>query len=245
MKNGKADVDDVLEILNKLDIYIDNVYGIQQVGYCKTVVKLHDDASALFEELMKVYDKRVFTLDERNTKVQIVNLSFSKVVVTSKHAPFKLPKHLLYQVPSQYGQVFNIRTQTTVPKTIRESTMENIVVLKSADDSNKPIPSSIVLGRVPVFISYKGQPPTCLRCGCPGHFAADCTVGYWGAVNRIYERDFSDLRKGKEVPTAANGVITCTESRHTAKTNAETERNNVATEESEKAAHSNSPLREN
>ena len=110
---------------------------------------------------------------------------------------------------------------------------------------NKPIPSSIILRRVPVFISYKGQPPTCLRCGCLGHFAADCTVGYCEAVNRINERDFPDLRKGKEVPTAAKGVNTHMESQDAAKANAETERNNVATEESEKAAHANAPLREN
>ena len=195
LNHGKANVEDVLEVLTKMCVSIQDVYGIQQIGYSKIIVKLQDKAAELFDHLMKIYEDKVFEIEERTVNVQIVNLSVNKVVVTIKNAPFELPEYLLRDLLSQYGQVCNMRTQSFTSGNYRGIYNGIKTALMTL---NRPIPSSIVLGRFVLFISYKGQPPTCLRCGYPGHFAADCTVGYWKAVNRINERDFPELRKGKE-----------------------------------------------
>ena len=201
LNREKANVDDVLEVLTKMSVSIQDVYGIQQIGFGKIIVKLQDQAAELFDHLMRAYEDRIFTLAERNISVQIVNLSISKVVVTIKNAPFELPQYLLNDMLAQYGQVYNIRTQTFTSGNYRgiyNGIKTSLMTL------NKPIPSSIVLGRVNLLVSYKGQPLTCLKCGYPGHFAADCTVGYWEAVNRINDRDFPELRKEKEACSEKN-----------------------------------------
>ena len=73
LPNEKADIDDVCEVLEKLDITVEDVYGVQQVGLRKIIVKLEDNAADRFERVIRDYEGRVFSLERRNVSIQIVN----------------------------------------------------------------------------------------------------------------------------------------------------------------------------
>ena len=188
--NEKADIDDVCEVLGKLDISVEDVYGVQQVGLKKIIVKLEDSAGDRFERVIRDYEGRVFSLERRNVSIQIVNLSSTKTVVTVKNVPFEVSNDTLTRILSEYGEVYNIRSQFYTEGILNGKNNGNRTALMKI---SKPIPSSIVFKRFSLFVFYRGQVRTCHKCGLAGHMAVDCPSLYRKIVNRFSEEDFPDL----------------------------------------------------
>ena len=189
----KADVDEVFDVLARVQVPIRHVYGIQTIGLKRIVVKLNDEESELFERTMRDYEDRVFSLENRNVNVKIVNLSTNKIVVTIRNAPFELPNHMLQDILSEYGQVFNVRSQVYQEGKLAGISNGNKTALMAL---KKPIPSSLVYGNLVLLIHYRDQVRTCHKCGLEGHLAAHCVTQENEAVNRISKVDFPELKKG-------------------------------------------------
>ena len=188
----KADVDEVFDILQRIQVSINHVYAIQTVGLKRIIVKLNDEESELFEKTMKDYEDRVFSLESRNTNVKVINLSTNKIVVTIRNAPFELPSHVLQDILSDYGQVFNVRNQVYQDGKLAGISNGNKTALMTL---KKPIPSSLVYGSLILHFHYRGQVRTCHKCGLEGHLAAHCIAQANEAVNRINNVDFPELKK--------------------------------------------------
>ena len=197
LNHQKAELDEVLEVSKKINLPIRDVYGVQQVGPSKVIVKLMDNASDMFEKTMKTYESQVLALQTRNVSVQIINLSLNKVVVTLRNVPFEFPDYVLNSILSEYGHVYNIRTQTYMQGPLKGITNGNKTALMTL---RKPIPSSLVFEGVMFMVSYRGQPRTCLKCGISGHLAAQCGAMQWEVKNRLNEADFPELKRRDEVP---------------------------------------------
>ena len=190
LNKEKANTDEVFGVLHKINVDIQDVYGVQQVGPSKIIVKLEDYASHKFERLIKDYEERVISVEERNVNVQIINVSSSNTVVTIKNAPFELSYDSLYNILSEYGQVYNIRTQCYTSGELAGKYNGNKTALMKL---NKPIPSSLRFRRLTLLFYYKGQVRTCLKCGHEGHMAVHCNTGQFDVVNRIDETEFPEL----------------------------------------------------
>ena len=192
----KAELDEVFDVLSRIQIPIRHVYGIQAVGLKRIVVKLNDEESELFERTMKDYEDRVFSLDKRSVNIKIVNLSTSKIVVSIRNAPFEFPSHTLSDILSDYGQVFNIRSQV-----YQEGKLAGICngVKTALMTLKRPIPSSLMYGNLTLLVHYRGQVRTCHKCGQEGHLAAQCKAQLNEAVNRINDADFPELKKRNTV----------------------------------------------
>ena len=196
LNRQKAELDEVFEVSKRINLPIGEVYGVQQVGPSKVIVKLMDHASDVFENTMKAYENQVLALQNRNVSVQIINLSLNKIVITIRNVPFEFPEYVLQSILSQYGQVYNIRTQTYTQGPLKGLFNGNKTALMTL---RKAIPSSIVFEGVTFFISYRGQLRTCLKCGISGHFAAQCTANQWEVINKLNEADFPELKKRQAV----------------------------------------------
>ena len=203
LNRRKAELNEVVEVSRKIDLPLKDVYGVQQVGPSKIVVKLMDHSSDLFEKTMKKFENEVLVLQERNVNIQIINLSLNKVVITIRNVPFEFPEYVLKSILSEYGHVYNIRAQTYTSGPLNGILNGNRTALMTL---RKPIPSSLVFEGVMFMISYRGQLRTCLKCGFSGHLAAHCTANQWELINRLNEEDFPELRKRKEVPVESNDV---------------------------------------
>ena len=73
LEHEKANVDDIFGILSKLNVDIEEVFGVQQIGPSKIIVKLEDVAENKFERVMKNYEDRIIPVEGRNVNVQITN----------------------------------------------------------------------------------------------------------------------------------------------------------------------------
>ena len=190
LNKEKANTVEVFGILNKINVDIQDVYGVQQVGPSKIIVKLEDSASYKFERLLKDYEERIILVEERNVSVQIINVSSSNTVVTIKNAPFELSNDALADILSEYGQVYNLRTQRYTTGELAGKYNGNKTALMRL---NKPIPSSLLFRRLTLLFYYRGQVRTCLKCGHVGHIAALCDTDRFDVINRIDETEFPEL----------------------------------------------------
>ncbi|XP_066963224.1 uncharacterized protein [Macrobrachium rosenbergii] len=107
LENERADTDDVFGILGKIQANFMNIYGVQQVGFSKIIVKFEDHAAEEFERIMRDYEGRILALNNKDVSIQIVNLSTSKIIVTIKNAPFELTNEDLSKTLSSYGKANN------------------------------------------------------------------------------------------------------------------------------------------
>ena len=203
LNRQKADLDEVVEVSRKINLPIKEIFGVQPVGPSKIVVKVMDHSSDLFDKIMKTYENQVLTLEERNVNVQIINLSLNKVVVTIKNVPFEFPEYMLRSILSEYGHVYNIRSQTYTHGPLNGILNGNRTALMTL---RKSIPSSIIFEGAMFLMSYRGQLRTCLKCGFSGHLAAQCTANQWELINRLNEADFPELRKRTEKSVENNGA---------------------------------------
>ena len=173
LENERADTSDVFGILGKIQANFMNIYGVQQVGYSKIIVKFEDHAADEFERLMRDYEGRILALDNKEVSIQIVNLSTSKIIVTIKNAPFELTDDDLSKILSSYGKVFSIRDQVYTSGALAGKHNGNRTALMSI---KKPIPSTLRIGRLLLWFYYRGQARTCIKCGKEGHLAAGCNA---------------------------------------------------------------------
>ena len=201
LSNEKADIDDICEILEKLSISVEAVYGVQQVNLRKIIVKLENTAADLFEKVIRDYEGRVFSLERRNVSIQIINLSSTKTVVTIRNVPFEVANDSLMRILGEYGEVYNIRSQVYTEGVLSGKNNGNRTALMKI---TKPIPSSITFRRFSLLIYYRGQVRTCHKCGFAGHIAADCSISSGEVINRFNELEFPSLGESKNdrrVPT--------------------------------------------
>ena len=198
LRQEKADTDDVCYVMKRLNIPIFDVYGVQHIGKSKIIVKLEDNATELFEKIIKDYEGCVFSLEKRDVSIQIVNLSSTKTVVTIKNVPFEVTNAMLMNILSEYGEVNNIRHQVYTSGWLNGKNNGNRTALMQL---KKPIPSLIYFKRFTLLVFYRGQERTCHKCGKAGHMAVDCSISFnkEPEVNLIDLEEFPDLgRKDKE-----------------------------------------------
>ena len=220
LQQGKANTDDVFEVLEKINVSIEDVYGVQQIGKSKIIVKLEEYADHLFEKVMEAYDGRIFSIDEKNVNVQIVNISSTKTVVTIKNIPFEFTDGDLEDILSVYGHVHNIRIQCYTSGKLSgkyTGTRTALMTIK------RPIPSCLMVRRINLLFFYRDQIKTCLRCGNVGHLAMNCDTGKEDANSRNKDSEFPLLAKqaGGDETSFGQGGNTSTTERQTSDENLE------------------------
>ncbi|XP_071943873.1 uncharacterized protein [Antedon mediterranea] len=100
----------------------------------------------------------------------VVNIYDNRVIVKVLYVEHEVQDEVVKCVLSRYGEVLASRrlTYREFP-TIYNGNRQFMMALKTN------IPSQIRVGSRNCWVSYWGQPKTCLRCGVEGHFVRDCS----------------------------------------------------------------------
>ena len=177
--NAAITPDQLFAFLYALDLQQD-VFGIQRLNhekdkYCyeitlKTGVIVTDFKNKLFLQppkidghLLKLRETR--KMKDRNTK------QITKVLIFE--APFQLPDEYIYNVLSQFGELYSdnishhMYAGTDIYNGVRSMTFKEI---------KQPIPTVLYIRGNRVKTRYNGQDrsPICAICKTKGHFRTDC-----------------------------------------------------------------------
>ncbi|XP_033120429.1 uncharacterized protein LOC117119704 [Anneissia japonica] len=98
-----------------------------------------------------------------------VQINDSRVTVTVLYVELEVPNEVVECVLSKFGKVLNSRmlSHRQYPS-ILNGNRQFVLQLKS------DIPSQLRIGSRNCWVSYWGQPRTCLRCGDEGHLIREC-----------------------------------------------------------------------
>ena len=210
---GGMKLDDAVEVIEEiLLLHHSDVFGIQKYGITPRRIDFSVTTEAFHRSAVQdCLDKgeKIMLSSGRIVQVGIPNNLISEVYI--KHAPMDWSDYRLSRIFSFYGDIKKINRLEIRSGEITRS--DNYIgkvngVAKLRMKIRRQIPSSIVIDSERIEVYYKGQVPTCFKCG-QGHIRKHCKVyDPKEFTNRYSIEDFPPLEAPTKVLSHSAQVVT-------------------------------------